>query len=397
MAKRSVISADDALSTLGDKNSLTESLVKEISKKIGDKAFLLGEQGAPTDIKTLVPTGSTILDTILTNGKWPNQGGWPVRRLVEIHGNTSAGKSLLANHALIATQKMGGIPILFDEENSTDISLLVKMGLKVGKEAEKAGVHKLVYLSAGTVEVLFDTIELTIKKIRELGSKELITIVWDSIASTPCKAEQEGTFEKEGYGTGKALAISLAMRKMTQFIGREDVLMIFTNQVRMAIGAMPFQDKWVCPGGQAVPFHSSIRIRLAKVEDIKKGDAVVGVTVQAQVRKNKIAPPMRKCTFDIYFDKGIDDESSWLENLVAKGKIEHKKGSKKYSINLDGKIEEFEKSEWRKIITDPKNKEFVRNMVISANVIDYANLTPGFDELLDQATTIDQIEEVIEE
>jgi len=254
MAKR-VVSAEDALSNLGDKSSLSDALIKNMSKSIGDRAFLLGEQEAPTDIKILVPTGSTIVDTIVTNGKW-KQGGLPVRRMVELTGNTSAGKSLVANQVLINAQKMGGIPILFDEENSTDISLLVKMGLKVGKEADKAGVHKLVYVSAGTVELLFDTIESTIKKIRELGNKDFIVIVWDSIAATPCKAELDGSFEKEGYGTGKALAISLAMRKMTQFIGREDVLLLFTNQLRASIGGMPFSDKWCVD-----PITTKIKIR----------------------------------------------------------------------------------------------------------------------------------------
>jgi recombination protein RecA len=397
MAKR-VVSAEDALSNLGDKSSLSDALIKNMSKSIGDRAFLLGEQEAPTDIKILVSTGSTILDTIVTNGKW-KQGGLPVRRLISLAGNTSAGKSLLANQVLIATQKMGGIPILFDEENSTDISLLVKMGLKIGKEADKAGVHKLVYASAGTVEKLFDTIESTIKKIRELGNKDFITIVWDSIASTPSTEELEGSFDKEGYGTAKAIAISKAMRKITQFIGREDVLLLFTNQLRSAIGAMPFSDKFTEPGGNAIPFHSSVRLRLTKVKDIKKDDATIGVTVQAVVKKNKIAPPARRCTFDIYFDKGIDDESSWMENLILKGAIE-RPTKQKYIIKLpnlekiavedvryDGQhlLEpvEFKSSEWRKIITPPATREYVRQMVIAYNSIDYSNCTPSFDELLD--------------
>jgi len=184
------------------------------------------------------------------------------------------------------------------------------------------------------------------------------------------------------------------MRKITQFIGREDVLMIFTNQLRSNMGAMPFADKWVTPGGNAVPFHSSIRLRLTKIKDIKKDDAVIGITVQAQVKKNKIAPPARKCTFNIYFDKGIDDESSWFDNLVEKGVIK-RPTSQKYEITLPsttGNHElvttQFKSSEWKQIIADPKVRAYVKGLVVKANTVDYTNLTPGFDELLDDRSTV---------
>ena len=391
MVRKLVTTAEDALSSLGDKSSLSDALIKDVNKKLGgDKAFALGEQEAPTDIKQLVHTGSTLLDVILTNGKWGENGGWPIRRLISIAGNTSAGKSLLANHALIETQRSGGIPILFDEENSTDVGLLVKMGLKIGKEAEAAGVHKLVYLSAGTVEAVFDTIESIIKKTRELGVKTFLTIVWDSVAATPSREELEGSFDKEGYGTGKALAISKAMRKITQFIGREDVLLIFTNQLRANIGGMAFADKYVEPASTAYGFHSTIRVRLTKVQDIKKDDAVIGITVQCQIKKNKIAPPARKCTFNIYFDKGIDDESSWFDNLVQKGII-RRPTKVTYEIDLPNdaigssilETKKFKSSEWKQVIADLKIRAFVKDLVVKANTIDYTNLTPGFDELLD--------------
>jgi recombination protein RecA len=220
-----------------------------------------------------------------------------------------------------------------------------------------------------------------------LGVKTFLTIVWDSIAATPSREELEGSFDKEGYGTGKALAISKAMRKITQFIGREDVLMIFTNQLRANMGGMAFADKWVTPGGNAVPFHSSIRLRLTKFQDIKKDDAVIGITVSAQVKKNKIAPPARKCTFNIYFDKGIDDESSWFDNLVQKGVI-RRPTKVTYEIDLptsssDTSVVKFKSSEWKQVISDLKVRAFVKDLVVKANTIDYTNLTPGFDELLD--------------
>jgi len=191
------------------------------------------------------------------------------------------------------------------------------------------------------------------------------------------------------------LAISKAMRKVTQFIGHEDVLLIFTNQLRSNIGGMAFADKWVTPGGNAVPFHSSIRLRLTKITDIKRDDAVIGITVQAQLKKNKIAPPARKCTFDIYFDKGIDDESSWMDNLVAKGVI-RRPTKITYEIDLPNaesiltganvpvtEVKRFKSGDWLQILADSKIRSYVRQLVVKANTIDYNNLSPSFDELLE--------------
>ncbi len=395
--KKLITTAEESLSQLGDKNSLSDILVQDLNKKIGDKAYILGEQETPTDITRLISTGSTVLDTILTNGKWGEKSGLPVRRLCTVAGNTSSGKSLLANTVLVNTQKAGGIPILFDEENSTDISLLVRMGLLVGKEAEKAKVHKLVYLSTGSVEAVFDAIESTIKKIREVGNKDFITIVWDSIAATPSKEEVEGSFESEGYGMGKAKAMSKAMRKITQFIGHEDVLLLFTNQLRTNIGAS-WGDKTIEPASTASNFHSSIKIRLTKISDIKRGDAVIGGTFQAQVRKNKIAPPARKCKFDIYFDRGIDDESSWFDNLVEKeiiGRPTKIRYSLEFPENLGGLVE-FKSSEWKSIISDLKKREWVKQEVIKANIIDYSNLTPSL-LMIDESESEEKTSVVSEE
>jgi recombination protein RecA len=109
------------------------------------------------------------------------------------------------------------------------------------------------------------------------------------------------------------------MRKLTPLIGREKIMLIITNQLRQKMNAMPFEDQYVTPGGKAPGFHSSVRLRLKHKADIKNKDKeVIGSTVSIKVVKNRFGPPKRTVELDIYFDRGIDNETSMFKFLKAK-------------------------------------------------------------------------------
>lgn len=67
------------------------------------------------------------------------------------------------------------------------------------------------------------------------------------------------------------------------------------------------------PGGKALPFFSSVRLRLKSAKKIKAKvngiDEVIGIRTSVEVHKNRVGPPHRKTEFDIYYDSGIDDLS----------------------------------------------------------------------------------------
>ena len=285
---------------------ITDSLNKKFSKTHHRVAYFLdGSEDSPTDVNDWVSTGSTVLDLAISNR--PN-GGFPVSKIVEITGLEQSGKSLLATHIIANTQKKDGVAVYIDTESSLNAQFLQAIGVDV---------EKMVYLPLETIEDIMDAIENVILKVREKDPDKLVTIVVDSVAAATTKIESAADFEKDGYATQKAIIISKAMRKITNLIGQERILLVFTNQLRQKMGAMPFADQYTTSGGKALQFHSSVRLRLKQVGKLKEKingvDEVVGSEVEAIVVKNRMGPPNRKIRYNVFYRQGMDNYGGWLK------------------------------------------------------------------------------------
>ena len=286
---------------------LADILAGELNKQAKDNkvAFFLDDDSAPTNVDGWVSTGCAMLDVAISNRPY---GGLPVGRIVELTGLEQSGKSLVSAHLLAETQKQGGVAVLIDTETAVSREFLEAIGVDVSK---------LLYVSADSVEQIFDMTETIIEKVRETSKDKLVTIVTDSVAAASTSAELASDYGKDGYATDKAIIISKAMRKITNMIGRQKILLVYTNQLRQKMNAMPFGDPWTTSGGKALAFHASVRLRLKGAGQIKMkvggNDKIVGMKVRCQVVKNRMGPPLRSTDFEIYFDRGIDNYGSWLK------------------------------------------------------------------------------------
>jgi len=284
---------------------LADILAGELNKQSKDQkvAFFLNEDEAPTNVDGWISTGCAMLDVAISNRPY---GGLPVGRITEITGLEQSGKSLVSAHLLAETQKQGGVAVLIDTETAVSRDFLEAIGVDVSK---------LLYVSADSVEQIFDFTETIIEKVRETSKDKLVTIVVDSVAAASTTNELASDYKKDGYATDKAIIISKAMRKITNMIGRQKISLVFTNQLRQKMNAM-FGDPWTTSGGKALAFHASVRLRLKNMGQIKMKvnakDKVVGMKVRCQVVKNRMGPPLRAADFEIFFDRGIDNYGSWL-------------------------------------------------------------------------------------
>jgi recombination protein RecA len=294
---------------------LADILAGELNKQSKDQkvAFFLNDDEAPTNVDGWISTGCAMLDVAISNRPY---GGLPVGRITEITGLEQSGKSLVSAHLLAETQKQGGVAVLIDTETAVSREFLEAIGVDVSK---------LLYVTADSVEQIFDFTETIIEKVRETSKDKIVTIVVDSVAAASTTNELASDYKKDGYATDKAIIISKAMRKITNMIGRQKISLVFTNQLRQKMNAM-FGDPWTTSGGKALAFHSSVRLRLKNMGQIKMKvnakDKTVGMKVRCQVVKNRMGPPLRAADFEIYFDRGIDNYGSWLsvmkENKLVK-------------------------------------------------------------------------------
>ena len=295
---------------MSNRDELAEVLASELNKQFKSHQvayFLDGVEEPPTDVTDWISTGSTLLDLAISNKP---HGGFAAGRIAEINGLESSGKSLIGAHALATTQRKDGLAVYIDTESSVSSEFLQAIGINT---------DSMLYVHLETVEDVFDTIETIVTKIRESNKDKLVTILVDSLAAASTKVEMDADFDKDGWATAKAIIISKAMRKITNLIARQRVCLIFTNQLRQKLGVM-FGDPWTTSGGKALPFHASTRIRLknkGQIKDSKKN--VIGMTILAQVIKNRLGPPLRKAEFPLYFESGVDDAGSWLQVMKDHG------------------------------------------------------------------------------
>ena len=349
---------------------LADILADTLNKQAKDNkvAFFLNDDKAPTNVDGWVSTGCAMLDVSISNRPY---GGLPVGRIVEITGLEQSGKSLVSAHLLAETQKQGGVAVLIDTETAVSREFLEAIGVDVSK---------LLYISADSVEQIFDMTETIIEKVRETSKDRLVTIVTDSVAAASTSAEMASDYGKDGYATDKAIIISKAMRKITNMIGRQKILLVYTNQLRQKMNAMPFGDPWTTSGGKALAFHASVRLRLKGAGQIKMkvggNDKIVGMKVRCQVVKNRMGPPLRSTDFEIYFDRGIDNYGSWLR-VMKDNKIVKQAGAWYSYIDTDtGEELKFQSKDFIDIMEEREEiREQIYKRICEVQILEYKSDT----------------------
>lgn len=364
-----------------DTDELANIIAGNLNKLFkGEKVAYAGtDDGGLSELTEFASTGSTLLDLAVSNRP---DGGLPFGKIVEISSLEGVGKSLICTHVMKSVQDAGGIVVVFDTENAYDMTFVDAIGVNRH--------DRFVYSNLNTLEDIFLAMENIIENVRSSDKNQKVLIVLDSIAGATTKQETEEDFSRKGFATGKSLILSQALRKITSLIAKENILLICTNQLRMNLNAMGFgADQYITPGGKALPFHASVRIRLVSLGKITvkddKNSTVVGMKVEARVVKNRCGPPHRKAFFEVLFDRGVDDNNAVLtfcrDNEIITGSTSAKL---KYITN-DGEEKIFSGREWPNIWASELRDEIYKK------VVDKFVMLYRTSELTDEDVSLDMV------
>ena len=357
--------------------TLADSINKQFKGQNYKTAFFLaGDNDAPTNVHEWISSGCSMLDLAISNRP---RGGFPVGRITEITGLEASGKSLLAAHTLAETQKKGGLAVYIDTESATSSEFLTAIGVDI---------KKMLYVPLETIEEIFETIETIVENVRKSDKDRLVTIVVDSVMGASTKIEMSAEYDKDGYATSKSIILSKAMRKVTNWIARERICLIFTNQLRTKLG-VSFGDPWTTSGGKALPFHSSVRLRLKSIGQIKVKDSVVGIKTRVTVVKNRMGPPLRSIDYDIYFESGIDNYGGWL-SIMKDYKMVSQAGAWYTYEDVDPATGEvlseikFQSKDFiEKVISDPEKEQRLYDRICESYIFKYhAGVDGGIDDVV---------------
>ncbi|MDE2233685.1 MAG: hypothetical protein KGJ90_06310 [Patescibacteria group bacterium] len=246
-----------------------------------------------------IPTGLSKLDSILG-------GGIPTKRITEISGPFSVGKTTLALTVVANAQREGYKTLWCDQEWSFEREYATTLGVNN---------KKLSFIQEKYAETALDALESYAEDNHDA------LIILDAIGALLPRLEAEKGNEGKTIG-GQAGLVAKFSRKVVPLLSLNNNALIVLNH--------EFQDimsgKIMTSGGKKLEHAKAIWLKLRKLSKrVMQGDKQIGDVIEAEVRKNKLAPTMKQsCELTLLYGSGFYREADILETALEKGIITKK-------------------------------------------------------------------------
>lgn len=231
-------------------------------------------------------------------------GGVPMRRITEITGPFSVGKTTLSFNIISQAQKMGLSTLFSDIEYTFSEDHATMCGIDL---------DELDLIQERFAEDSLDQIEEWVSKHKRA------LVVLDSIGGLHPRAEGEKEMGGRTIG-GQASLVAKFCRKIVPLLVINDVALVVLNHEFTDV----MSGVQMTSGGAKLAFHKSmwLKLKFKSGVQLKEGDRRVGDVVIVQVRKNKLAPTKhQECELQFIFGRGFSPEADLLRDALEKGLI----------------------------------------------------------------------------
>jgi len=325
---------------------------------------------------------------------------FPEGRITEVFGEEGTCKTTLALEVAGRAIQAGKIVLYVNMEKNLNLSLMrtvrtLRPYLDIAIEHMKAGNKDpdcpLWIVNASNGEQAFEAMRKFAAMVP--GSVAIL----DSIDAAQPEAVMAGEIGDSTVGK-LAKLMSDAMRKLIGPAEQNKVALVFVNQIRDKITM--YGDPTDTPGGYALKFYASQRIRLfkpRKVDWILDGDKErIGSVVRYKVVKNKVAPDGNEGAFPILFRNGIFREQELVTQAANFGilKMGGKGGKQVYLPRIDRDTGEYVMDGEEIATTCMSQFNAARRLLMDSTLVEkldqeiQALFVPGghdpFDDLVDE-------------
>lgn len=271
-----------------------------------------------------IPSGISAIDECLC-------GGLPEGRIIEIFGAEASGKTTVTLHFIKAAQKLGYIVYFIDAEHALDAAYTKRIGVDF---------KSLLFSQPDYGEEALETARVICEstKAYQEKTKEVVKslIVIDSVPALVPRSLFE-IYEKEGYDSSNALGA--VARMLSQYVpplvaaaSKANATVVFINQEREKIG-VTYGSPITTPGGRALKFFSSLRIKVSRIGFYEKGGEKCGIRASLMPVKSKMYSIFDRSAEFIITANGINENAALADSLIKKGIILKSGAWFKYGVN----------------------------------------------------------------
>jgi recombination protein RecA len=281
----------------------------------------LRKQGVIGDVHKkidFISTGSWVVNRLIGDGTQRSMpGGIPRGYVAEIYGDESTGKTTMALHVAKQAIKAGETVVYADFEQTlrTQFKYLENLGIDTNSQ-------QFIHLIPTNLE---DGAKLIGECLIKL--KPAVIIIDSVTAMVPKEILEKDTGEGAAIGKHARLVgsfINWIVKKLQPY----NTALILINQLRSNIKQSQYDPgpSTVTSGGKAIPFFTTLRIRLkdtGRKEEVANKSSITGLDekkivskeVKVVIEKNKLDIPYKSGPIFIVFGQGIDN----IMSLIALG------------------------------------------------------------------------------